>query len=318
MLGIRFMKAPPTSHVIHYQYGAVRREGPGLAFFYYAPVSTVVSVPLDSADLPYAFQELTSDFQTVTVQGQLAWRVKEPATLAALLDFSIDTAGRHQGDGPEALRQRLVQAVQVLVRGVLQHMTLREALVSLDLAVEEVRRGLVESTVLGMLGVEVLGVTIASVRPTPEMARALEAEAREALQREADLAVYERRNSAVEQERRIRENEMATELSMEERKRQIREAQMAAEIAVEEQRTVLLEQRLANEREEADARAHALEAVLKPVRDVDWRTLMAVGSSSTDSRFMIAVAFRELAENAAKIGELNISPDLLKSLLASK
>jgi hypothetical protein len=30
---------------------------------------------------------------------------------------------------------------------------------------------------------------------------------------------------------------------------------------------------------------------------------------------MIAVAFRELAENAQKIGELNVTPDLLKSLL---
>ena len=30
---------------------------------------------------------------------------------------------------------------------------------------------------------------------------------------------------------------------------------------------------------------------------------------------MIALAFRELAENAAKIGELNITPDLLKSLI---
>jgi hypothetical protein len=29
------------------------------------------------------------------------------------------------------------------------------------------------------------------------------------------------------------------------------------------------------------------------------------------------MAFQEMAENAQKIGELNISPDLLKSLLAS-
>ena len=317
MLGIRFMKAPPTAHVIHYRNGRICRQGAGLSFFYHAPTSTVVTVPMESADLPYAFQELTSDFQTVTVQGQLAYRVTDPATLAALLDFSLDTAGRYQGDGPEILRQRLVQAVQVLVRAVLQRMTLREALVSLDLAVEEVRRGLLESTVLGMLGVEVVGVSISSVRPTPEMARALEADAREALQRQADLAVYERRNSAIDQERRIRENEMATELSMEEKKRQIRESQMAADIAVEEQRTLLLEQRLANDREEADARAHALEAILKPVRDMDWRTLMAV-APATDPRLMIAVAFRELAENAAKIGELNISPDLLKSLLSPK
>jgi hypothetical protein len=30
---------------------------------------------------------------------------------------------------------------------------------------------------------------------------------------------------------------------------------------------------------------------------------------------MIALAFRELAENAGKIGELNVTPDLLTSLL---
>jgi hypothetical protein len=30
---------------------------------------------------------------------------------------------------------------------------------------------------------------------------------------------------------------------------------------------------------------------------------------------MIALAFRELAENAGKIGELNVTPDLLRSLL---
>ncbi len=39
------------------------------------------------------------------------------------------------------------------------------------------------------------------------------------------------------------------------------------------------------------------------------------GAFADDPRTMIAVAFRELAENAQKIGELNVTPDLLKSLL---
>ena len=34
-----------------------------------------------------------------------------------------------------------------------------------------------------------------------------------------------------------------------------------------------------------------------------------------DLKFNISLAFRELAENAGKIGNLNISPDLLDSLL---
>ena len=42
---------------------------------------------------------------------------------------------------------------------------------------------------------------------------------------------------------------------------------------------------------------------------------MAVAAGGGDPRTMIAVAFRELAENAQKIGELNVSPDLLQSLL---
>jgi hypothetical protein len=61
---IRFMKATPTTYVIHYHSGRVKREGAGLAFLYYGPTSTIVSVPLGSKDLPFAFTEVTADFQT--------------------------------------------------------------------------------------------------------------------------------------------------------------------------------------------------------------------------------------------------------------
>ena len=53
------------------------------------------------------------------------------------------------------------------------------------------------------------------------------------------------------------------------------------------------------------------------MRNVDWRTLMAM-SGGGDPKLMIALAFRELAENAQKIGELNVTPDLLRSLLGSE
>jgi DEAD/DEAH box helicase domain-containing protein len=50
----------------------------------------------------------------------------------------------------------------------------------------------------------------------------------------------------------------------------------------------------------------------------DWKTLTALAAASGhggDARMMVGMAFRELAENAEKIGELNISPDLLRALL---
>jgi len=44
---------------------------------------------------------------------------------------------------------------------------------------------------------------------------------------------------------------------------------------------------------------------------------MMLGGKSPDPKAMVALAFQETAENAQKIGELNISPDLLKSLIGS-
>ena len=99
---------------------------------------------------------------------------------------------------------------------------------------------------------------ILAITPTPETSRRFEAEAREALQRRADEAIYARRNAAVEQERSIKESELNTEIAVEAKKRQIRETQMAAEIAVEEQRSELVDPRVENERKDADSAAYAL------------------------------------------------------------
>jgi hypothetical protein len=167
---------------------------------------------------------------------------------------------------------------------------------------------------ISTLGVEILSLSILAITPTPETSRALEAEAREALQRRADEAIYARRNAAVEQERLIKESELNTEIAVETKKRQIRETQMAAEIAVEEQRAQLVDRRVENERKDADSRAYALTESLKPVRYLDWKTLMMLGGNNGDARTMIAMAFQQMAENAQKIGELNISPDLLTAL----
>ncbi len=314
MFGISYTKSAPTTFVMHYKNGQLKRSGPGLSFFYYAPTSTLVAVPVNSADIPFVFNESTADFQALTVQGQLTYRVAEPKKLASLLDYSLKPNGEYVSDDPQKLEERLVNVTQILTQAVTGRMGLREALASSELVVTEVLAGLRKSEAVSMLGVEILGFSVISLKPTPEMARALEAEAREALQRRADEAVYDRRNAAVAQERKIKESELNTEIAVEEKKRQIRETQMSAEIAVEEQRAALVTKKVENDRKEADGRAYALNATLAPLKDADWKTLMAVGNGGSDPKLMIALAFRELAENASKIGEMNISPDLLTAL----
>ncbi len=313
MLG--YLKASPTTYVLHYSGGRLRREGPGLAFVYLPATSTVVAVPLASSDLPFAFQEVTADFQQVTVQGRMTYRVARPKELAGVLDYSVFPTGAYRSDDPEKLGERLVTAAQGLARAALEQAHLREALGSAGVLGRAIHDGLRGSATVRQLGIEVLELSITAVRPTPEMARALEAEAREALQRESDEAIYSRRNAAVEQERRIRENELNTEIAVQEKQRRIRETQMAADVALEEQRATLIERKAANEKVDADARAYALTATLEPLARTDWRTLMAVNAGAGDPRAMVALAFRELAENAGKIGQLTITPELLTSLL---
>ncbi len=337
MFGIRFAKFQPNTYLLQYRNGQVVREGGGLSFFYYAPTSSLVAVPLASTDVPFIFNEVTSDFQEVSVQGQVTYRISDPRTVAQLLNFTLDGSARsYVSEDPKKLDSRVVNVLKVLTRAELQNLTLRQALKASDTLVTSVRAGLSASGEIASLGLEVLGLAILAIKPNPETARALEAEAREQLLREADEAIYRRRNAAVEQERAIKENELNTEIAVENKKRQIRETQMDAERAVQEKQHQLRDAEMAsrisleeknkqlvalsveNAKAQADAKAYGLSAMMKALEGVDARVLQALASVGMQPEQLVALAFQGLAENADKIGELNVSPDLLRELLASK
>ena len=316
MLGLSYLKVSPTTYVMLYRQGKVVREGLGLSFFYFAPTASIVQVAVSSRHVPFVFNEVTADFQDVTIQGELAFRVSDPKRVAASLDFSVDAHGHYRSDDPGKLDERLVHVAQIATRSFTEQRKLKELLAASDGLVTEVLKGLRQSEVVAKLGLEIQDLSILGIKPSPEMGKALQTDAREELLRRADEAIYARRNASVELERTIKENELNTELAVQQKKRQIRESEMEADIAVEHQRATLVDSRVANERKEAEARAAALQAMLEPIKSVDWRTLVAVNGA--DSAQVMSLAFQELAQNAAKIGELNITPDLLDSLLKPK
>ncbi len=317
MFGFNYCKANPNDYVLHFSRGKVAREGPGLSFFYFSPDSTIVSVPLASANIPFVFNEPTVDFQTITVQGQMTYRIVDAKKAAAMLDFTVDAKGKYVTDQHLKLPERLVYGLQTLVRVQFQNLRLREALVHGDVLTVRVLDQLKTSPEVLQLGVEILNLAVLSLKPTPEMAKALEAEAREALNRNADEAVYTRRNAAIEQERRLKENELQTELLVQAKQRELHEREMENQIALEKQKAELTDQKSENERKEADSRGYALKAMIAPVQGLDWRVMMMLNPQGGDAKKTIAMAFQELASNAGKIGELNISPDLLRSLMGS-
>jgi regulator of protease activity HflC (stomatin/prohibitin superfamily) len=334
MLGIGFIKVEPTDFILQFKKGRVVREGAGLSFFYFAPTTSLVRIPIGSVDVPFMFEEVTADFQEVTVQGQLTYRVVDASKLCQLMNFTLAQNGKNYvSDDPGKLPLRIINHAQVLTRASLKSLRLREALGQSDSLVESLRKALQSAEVVTSLGVDVIGLSILAIKPKPETARALEAEAREQVLREADEAIYARRNAAVEQERGIKENELNTEIAVENKKRQIKEAQMEAEksvqqkkreireaematkIAIEEKNRDLVALSTSNAREEADSKAYAIAAVMKALAGTDPRILQALASINMEPGQLVALAFKELAGSADKIGQLNVSPELLRELL---
>ncbi|MDB5099081.1 MAG: SPFH/band 7 domain protein [Cyanobacteria bacterium RYN_339] len=316
MFGLGYVKVDPTTYLIHFVDGRIKREGQGLAFAYWRPNSSLVAVPTSSVDVPFIFNELTADFQAVALQGQLTYRIADPKRVAAQLNFTLQADGHsYVSDDPDKLGQRLVNLTQVLTRPVVERFGLEAVLTASEPIMTEVYLALAASPAVQALGVEVIAFSILSIRPTPEMSRAIEARAREGLQKQADEAISARRNAAVEQERRIRENELLTEQVVQTKKQALARAELAADIALEQERAQFVSQRAANAREEADMQAYSLEATLAPLAKLDPRALQFLTAGSTDARTSIALAFQELAANAQRVGQLNITPDLLSSLL---
>ena len=332
MFGINHIQFDSMTYAIHYKNGRIAKEGRGLSFYYFGPNSSIVAIPMGSNDLPFIFNETTADYQTVSIQGQITYKAGDPRQLAEQLDFTVDSRGVYKKNELEKLHQRIINEAQTATSTFVQSLGLKDVMRSAKAVEVNIAEGLAASKAIQLLGIEILAVNVLAVKATPEMGRALETETREKIQQEADQAIFERRNFAVEQERKIKESELNTDIAVEEKNkqiaekkmegemqratstRQLREMQVQADIAVEEQRQRLIEQTTANQRKEAETRGYVLETTLQPYKDMDWKLLVAL-SNNPDPKFNIALAFRELAENAGKIGNLNISPDLLDSLL---
>ncbi len=332
MFGFRHIKFDSMTYVLHFKNGKTVKEGRGLSFFYFAPNSSIVAIPLGSNDLPFIFNENTNDYQTVKIQGQISYKITDPKALSDTLDFTVNEAGVYKKNDIEKLNQRIINLAQTATSSFIHELSLKDAIRSAKQIEGNILKGLMNSEAIKTMGIEILGANILAVQTTPEMARALETETREKLQQQADEAIYERRNFAVEQERKIKESELNTEIAVEEKQKQIeekrmetevqqeennrilREMKIAADISVENQRKQLIEQKTENDRKEAETQGYILETSLKPYKEIDWKVLTAL-SGRQDARNNIALAFRELAENAGKIGNLNISPDLLESIL---
>jgi regulator of protease activity HflC (stomatin/prohibitin superfamily) len=318
--GWRHLRSTPTAHVRHHKRGQLVHDGPGLSFWFRALTAALYEVPVDDRELAMAFHARTSDFQDVTVQATVTYRISDPATAAARLDFSIDPdTGVWRGTPLEQISTLLTETAQQHALDVLARTPLATALVDGVASVRDrIGQGLAAEPRLDATGIAVVAVRVVALRPEPEVERALRTPAREQIQQEADRATYERRAVAVERERAIAENELASKIELARREEQLvdqrgtnarREAEESAaadgvRAEAEAARTVRLARAEAEAaREVGEARAQAQAAWLRVHADVDAATLHALTGTL-------------LAENLPRIDSLTVSPDVLTGLLA--
>ena len=107
---ISHLRADPTTHVRHLRNGKVRHDGAGQAFWFRPLNSSLSEIPVDDREQPLLFHARTLDFQDITVQATVTYRVVDPALAATRLDFSIDP---DSGTTPE----ETLAAVREDVRG---------------------------------------------------------------------------------------------------------------------------------------------------------------------------------------------------------
>ncbi|MFE5793172.1 SPFH domain-containing protein [Streptomyces sp. NPDC056503] len=318
--GWRHLRSAPTAHIRHQRGGTLAHDGAGLSFWF-RPLSAALSeVPVDDRELAMAFHARTADFQDVSVQSTVTYRIGDPATAAARLDFSIDPdTGVWRGTPLEQIATLLTESAQQHALDVLARTSLAQALVDGVAAVRErITDGLAAEPRLPATGIEVVAVRVVALRPEPEVERALRTPAREQIQQEADRATYERRAVAVERERAIAENELASKI----------------ELARQEER--LVDQRGTNARREAEesAAADAVRAEAEAVRKVRLaraeaeaarevgearaaaQTAWLQAHAAAEPAVLQALALTRAAEHLPRIDHLTLSPDVLTGLLA--
>lgn len=306
---VRHLRSTNTVYVQHLAKGKVRHQGRGASFWFRPLSAALAEVPVEDRELPLLFHALTADFQDLSVQAELTYRIEEPTRAAARLDFSLDPAtGRWRAAPLEQIAALLAGTLQQHTVQVVASMPLEEAVTtgfdrlrtsSLDVLAGDQR--------LQETGLEVVAVRIVALRPEADVEKALQTPTRERVQGDADRATYERRANAVERERAISENELTSKIELARREEE------------------LVDQRGRNARRQAEEEAAADQ--VRAASEADrTRTVGDAEAAAETARLgaygnvapevLWALAAKELAGHLPEIDHLTLTPELLSPVLA--
>ena len=323
---VRHLRGEPNAHVLRYRRGKVVASGRGVAFWFRPMTAGIAEIPTDDRELQLVFHGRSADFQDVTVQGFVTYRIADPQTVAQRVDFSIDlVTGVHLKQPLEKLSLLLTGLAQQFAHDYLVETPIRDILGGgYEPIRQRIAEGLGSDPGLGEMGLEIVAVRVSSIKPSADLEKALEAPVREKIQQDADEAAFERRAMAVENERAIQENELKNQIELARREESLiaQRGQNARRNAEEQAEAGRIEAtgKAARTRIEAEAEAEvtrlagaaegeALRQVETARAEAEKQRMEAY--AGLPSATLWGLAARELASKLEKIEHLNLSPDLL-------
>src|SRR5215813_15355260 len=122
------------------------------------------ALPIDDRELPFLFHVRSADFQELTVQGVITFRVVDPQRVARRIDFAIDLhSGRWTQSPLEQLAGLVMQLAQQFVIDELVRRDLRQILADGVAPIRaHIAAGLAAEQALSELGIEVVAVRVAA------------------------------------------------------------------------------------------------------------------------------------------------------------
>jgi regulator of protease activity HflC (stomatin/prohibitin superfamily) len=316
---VSHLRSEASAHVIRYRNGRAVRAGQGLAFWFRPLDTAIAELPLDDQELSFLFHGRSADLQEVVAQGIVTYRVTDPDVLASRIDFGIDLAtGLHTKTPLDQIAARLTGLAQQHAWAVMASTPLRELVADgVGRLRDRIGAGLGADDGLAGMGLAVVSVRVAAVQPSAEVEKALAAPTRERIAADADEAAFARRAAAVDKERAIAENELANRIELARREASLveqdgaNERRKAVEIAAASRITAEGNARTRKIGAEAEAAAIRL---VESERNAAESDRIAVYRDLAPAVLM-GLAAREFAGKIETIEHLNLTPDLLGTVL---
>ncbi len=317
---VRHLRADANMYIRHLRKGDVAHEGAGAAFWFRPRSAALSQVPLDDREQALLFHARSADFQDVTIQATVNYRVVDPVLATSRIDFGVNPeTGAWNAVPLETLGGLLTELAQQPAIERVALMTMRDALaIGIGPIREEIAAALAADSRLAERGIAVTDVRVVAVRTDGELERAMQTETREQIQQEADRATYERRAVAVERERAIAENELQNQIELAKREEQLvtqrgQNARREAEETAAAARILAASQ--ADEAETvARGRAEATRMIGHAEAEAEAARLDAYRGLSQAT--LLGLVLKELAGNLPKVDTLVLTPDVISSALA--